>query len=301
MDDDVSVVLLGLPLAVVHLCLAGQGVVEVRGRVVGVFGEVCFCWVVACAAQRPSSLPCVSGDIVGIAHVVFPDALCTHHAAGLTTAVDFEDLGTAIKVYLGIFVPGARAVACTVDRSGGHAILVVALAHGHVDVDEAVERATLVVVAAVDGAQHEGVAQFLAGLVGARAVVHQHGVLAVILHMGFIHVAGLVGVHAVAAAEDAANPDGGALRHVHHRAARHALLVAGTVGSADLAAHQVDDGRSLVEVETRGTGLIIAVLHAYAAPGTGTEHLHGAVFVEVLRALLVADLGNVYEHVAAVL
>ena len=162
-----------------------------------------------------------------------------------------------------------------------------ALADGHVDVDEAIEGASLVVVTAIDSTQHEGIAQIIAVSIDTGTVVHQYGIGAVILHVSFVHIAGLVGFGAIAATEDAADLNSGALRHVDQRAAGDTLLVAGTVGCTDVAAHQVDDGRGTVEVERRialsvnSRRLAVSVFHADTSPGTCTEDLHIAVFVEV--------------------
>ena len=170
---------------------------------------------VVATADSPGIFPFVGIEGCRICGVVCRDALRTHHTAGLSAAIDLVDLGTIVQVDLGVFVPCVRAVASTVDGARSHAILVVALAHGHVDVDDAVEGAACSIVAAVDGTQHHVVAYLVLVLVLTCTVVHQQGIGTVILHMPFVDVARLKDVAAIAAGKEAAHLDGGACRDVH--------------------------------------------------------------------------------------
>ena len=226
-------------------------------------------------------------------------ALGAHHTAGLTATIDLKDVGAVIEVDLGVVVPCVGTVAGAIDGTRGHAVLIMALLDGDVNIDDAIDGAAHIVVATVDGTQHERIAQRHIVLY-AGTVVHQYGIGTVVLHMGLDDIARLVDVLTVCTAEDAANIDGGACGNVDHRAACDTLGEAAAIGGADVAAHQVDDGGGLVEVETVGTGLLVGVVHANTAPGTGTEYLHIGVFVEVLW-IVIADLRNVNQHIAAVL
>ena len=77
----------------------------------------------------------------------------------------------------------------------------------HVDVDASVERAALVVVAAIDVT--------LINLAVPR-VVDEFGCAAIEVDIGLIDIAGQISVSAVCTPEDATHHDGGATRHVDH-------------------------------------------------------------------------------------
>ena len=153
-------------------------------------------------------LPLGHGDVV-------------EHAAAQAAAVDLVDLRAVVQVDGGVARPGVGAVAGAID--GGHVAVRLVRPDGGVDVDGAVERAAVVVVAAVEGAGDGGVG---------TAVVER----------ALVDVAGHVARQAVGSGEEVLGIDGGADGHVDDGAPRGALAEAAAIGCLDAPAHQVDDG-----------------------------------------------------------
>ena len=61
--------------------------------------------------------------------------------------------------------------------------------------------------------------------------------------MGLIGITGkVIVIHTIATSENTAYLNGGALRHVHYRTTGEAFLIASTISSPHLSAHEVDDG-----------------------------------------------------------
>ena len=236
-DDDVGVILIS-PISpigpIIHLrrahqrpvVVAGKGVVQVGHGVAGVVAERL--GVVAATDVPGLSPPFVGSSLDRLARTghIRLRTLGIEHQSLLAAAIDLIDCCAVGQLHLGVFRPGLRATARTIDVASGVAILVVVHVHRHVDVDMAVDGAALVVVAAVDGAFVERIAHgdldFLFRTVVLRPllflrphrVVHQPGVAAVVLHVGIVNVAGLQAVVAVGTAEDAANADGRACGYV---------------------------------------------------------------------------------------
>ena len=92
------------------------------------------------------------------------------------------------------------------------------LPYGDINIDDAIDGAALVVVATIDGTQHDRIAQRHVVLY-AGPVVDQHGICTMVLHMSLNDITRQVGILTVCAAEDAANLDSRAVGHIHHRAA----------------------------------------------------------------------------------
>ena len=201
-----------------------------------------------------------------------------HHTV-VTAAIDLIDAGTRKQVDLGVLRPGVFTITATEDCG---LIAGAVRTHGtgidrHVDVDLSVEGAVGRVVAAED---------FLYA-----------SIRAVVVHMCLIDIARDKGVITVGTAEDALQLDGGASRHVNHRAACNTLLKTAAKHILHLAAHQVDDGRGFVEVEISSFGCSLVINHAKATIGTGTENLH----VRIVLHVGIFHLWNIDEHIAAVL
>ena len=216
---------------------------------------------VIAATQGPGSLPlAISHDIFLLIFLrpkvfdILLHALGAHHASGLATAVDLIDLGTAVQVDLGIFVPGVRATAGTVDGARGQSVFIVTLPYGHVDVDKAEEGAALVVVATIDGTLHlldalvdrRLITLVVGHLLLSDGVAHQQRIGTVVFHMALDDIAWLIDIRAVGTGEDAANLDGGACGDADHRTPHDTLAEAAAVGCTHLSAQQVDIGREQV-------------------------------------------------------
>ena len=159
------------------------------------------------------------------------------HLALLTAAVDLVDPGTAQQVHLGVFCPCVGTAAGTIDA--GLIALVLVRPDGRPDVDVGVDGAPFLVVAAEDG-------------------TGDGGIVAGIVDVAVIGIAGQEGVVTVAAAEDVAHANLRATGHVDHRAACDALIEAGTEDILDGAADEVDDGRVAVG---GGMGHVETLLH----------------------------------------
>ena len=200
-----------------------------------------------------------------------------HHAAHLAAAIDLIDPCTVVQVYLRVFRPSVSALACTID--GGEETFFLVAPHGAVDVHLAVERAAVVVVAAIEGSCHGGI-------------------LAAVVQRAFIDVARLITVlRSIVSTEgtgkEVLHLDGGASRHIHDGSSRDALREAPAVCRANLTSRQVDD-RCCGDAIGIQIGRGFRHAHADAAVLTCAKHLH--LFETVTHFIL-----NVHQHIAAVL
>ena len=158
-------------------------------------------------------------------------------------------------------------------KDGGQIALRLVRPYGRRDVHLGEEGATLVVVAAVDGA-HERI-------------------LTLVVHDSLDDIARRQELRAIGTAEDLVDLDGRFLGHIHHRTRCHTLVVAATVGIAHLTVQQVDDGRAQVAVKGFGKGFRGVISHAQTVVAAGTEDLH--------RLELIHAVGNIDEHITVVL
>ena len=165
----------------------------------------------------------------------------SHHAA----TVDFIDLSTILQVNHGVFRPGILTLACPIDgRQIAFDLFVLVRPYWRTDVHVGVERAALVVVAAKDGAVHYGLVAAIvdvglidiAGWEDKRTVspAEDVSVLFFVLGLGTVFFYVLVGLFRV-------QPDGGFLGYVNHRAAGDTFVVTAAKDIANLATKQVDD------------------------------------------------------------
>ena len=198
----------------------------------------------------------------------------------LSATIDLKDLGTAIQVHLGIFRPGVTATASTKDVAKRHTIFIMILVHRRFDVDPPIKCATLKIVATEDGTLHAHV----------HCITNQYSILTLPVHISLIHIARHIGVGAIPTAKDTADLDGRAIWHIHHRTTGNTLLIAATIGSCNLTAGQVDNGRNIVSHSTYSIRChivhqIVTLFpgHAKAAPSACTPHLHAFIILHLLR------------------
>ena len=114
-----------------------------------------------------------------------------------------------------------------------------------IDIDSAIEGTAFRVVTTIDGTLQQFVTQLLPCLfIGPFRVIYEICVftLCQIVHIGLIDITRFKGLTTIRSAEDTANLDGGANRHIHHGATGNALFVAATIGGTQTSSHQVGYG-----------------------------------------------------------
>ena len=159
----------------------------------------------------------------------------------------------------------------------------------YVNVYEAIERTTAGVVTAIDGTLQCFV------LVG---VINQTGILAMVVYMSLINIAGLHKVISISSTEDTAYIDGGTVGHVYHRPAHYTLIETASIRGTHLSANQVDNSRNFVKVITGSCRFAVCFLHANAAVAAATKDFGKP---EIIHFIFIILLGNVYQHIAAAL
>ena len=185
---------------------------------------------------------------------------------------------SVVQVDLRVLRPGVLTITGT--EGGGQIAVRLVVINGGIDVHEAVERTTTVVVTTKD----------------TRTVATDQCVLAVPADMGLIDIARLLVGKSIAATEDAVEMNGGRRWHTNHGAARDTLVAAGSEDITHTSTEEVDNRCSL-NIRCSGSGLVNA--HTDTAEVAGTEH-HG---IGERRGIvcIIALIGNVDEHIAAVL
>ena len=242
-------------------------------------------------------------------------ALSVEHLSGLAAAVCLKHLSTTFQVDQSILRPGVTTVAGTIDITCRRAIFPTILLDLDINVYRGIKGAPCVIVTAIDGALHQLISFHNTILIGSERVVFQPGILTVILHIGFVGIARQIDIIAEAAAEDTADLDRRTRWHVDQSTTGDTLFVTGTVGSTDITAHQVDNGRVLIQVfqilfigclhliSSSVGGFLFGLygsIHAHTTPAACAEYLHRGVFIEVLLGF-VSRFRDVDQHITAVL
>ena len=295
-DDDIGVISLKSEcvrgvFAVVYLCYSGNGILQI-GRCVGGISEcsreACHVWVIV-TTERPGSLP------FGISHIitllifcrlkccdVFLYTLSTHHAASLSAAIDFPNLCAIIQVDLSIFAPGVGTASSTIDRSCCHAKIRMRLSDRDINIDFAIDGATLQVVTTIQCALHHCVI----------LVINQIGISTMVIDRTLIYITRLIDVTTVCTGKDTADFNGGTGWYINYRATSNTLIQATAIGCTDLSASQVNDSSCSYAISI-SVSCCLCYSHAHTTVLAGSEHFQISKFR--------ARVSKVHQHITPVL
>ena len=244
---------------------------------------------VIAATERPGSLP------FGISHIitllilfwlvccnVFLYTFSTHHAASLAAAINFPNLCAIIQVDLSIFAPGVGTASGTIDRSCCHAKIRMRLSDRDINIDFAIDGATLQVVTTIQCALHHCVI----------LVINQIGISTMVIDRTLIYITRLIDVTTVCTGKDTADFNGGTGWYINYRATSNTLIQATAIGCTDLSASQVNDSSCSYAISI-SVSCCLCYSHAHTTVLAGSEHFQISKFR--------ARVSKVHQHITPVL
>ena len=295
-DDDVGVISLFsccsfCVFAVIYLRFSGKRILQISGFISGIVKcsrKTCHIWVIA-TTERPGSLPFFIGHIITLlvfcrlqCSDVFLYTLSTHHAASLAAAIDFPNLCAIIQVDLSIFAPGIGTASSTINRGCCHAIVRVRLSDRDINIDFAIEGATFLVIASVNGTLHQSIIR----------IINQIGISTMVVDSTLIYITRLINITTVSTGKNTTDSNGRMDWYINYRATSNTLIQTTAIGCTNLSACQVNDS-SCRHAISIFVSCRFGYSHTHATVLTSSEHFQICKFG--------ASVSKVHQHIAAVL
>ena len=295
-DNDVGVISLFsccsfCVFAVIYLRFSGKCILQIGRCVSGIVEctrKTCHVWVIV-TTERPGSLPFFISHIISLLVFfrlkccdVFLYTLSTHHAASLAAAIDFPNLCAIIQVDLSIFAPGVGTASSTIDRSCCHAIIRMQLSDRDINIDFAIDGATLLVIASVNGTLHQSIIR----------IINQIGISTMVIDRTLIYITRLINITTVSTGKDTADFNGGTGWYIHDRTTSNTLIQTAAIGCTDLSASQVNDSCCSYAISIF-VSCCLCYSHAHTTVLAGSEHFQISKFR--------ARVSKVHQHITPVL